>query len=193
MGDEPQRLEAAKWLLERGADSNLGRLHTAVLHSPEMAYVNGKTPLMDAAFYNRPALVRLLLQHGAKTEAHNGFGHTALIWAISQNSTSCVRELIAGGANVNVKYMRGRTALQTAQYYARKTGNNEIVDLLRQARRDGVAFSRIAGSLWIDFKFCECCRIRKGTLMESRKRLIVWLGPLLGGILACIYWLAVIK
>jgi len=55
-----------QWLLSHGADPNI----------PEN---NGITPLMDAASGGDTAVMRVLLEHGARADLRDNFGDTALV------------------------------------------------------------------------------------------------------------------
>ena len=72
-------------IIQSGADVN-------ALHFSE-------TPLMKAV--QRPKVVALLLKHGAKVNARNPFGKTALFYAIQCGSDQTIRMLLQAGANVN--------------------------------------------------------------------------------------------
>lgn len=99
---ERSSLEMTRLLLERGAD-------------PLHRETNGMTPLHTAAQgQTNPAMVDLLLDHGASTEA--GKNHSRpLHWAIEGRNRDVARRLVARGADVNAKsdYL-GRTALHIA-------------------------------------------------------------------------------
>jgi hypothetical protein len=72
-------IDTARVLLERGADPNAKGPHDV-------------TPLMMAAAATRPdpAMVRLLLEKGADTGAHDSIGRSALDWALLQGTTPVV-------------------------------------------------------------------------------------------------------
>jgi ankyrin repeat protein len=72
----------------------------------------GTTPLMHAVLYARPAIVELLLDRGAATNAANGYGSTALMWAAPR--PAIVRILLSRGADVNAKASDGTTPLIVA-------------------------------------------------------------------------------
>jgi ankyrin repeat protein len=81
------QLETTRLLLERGADANAKGQHAA-------------TPLMmaSAAPTPSPAIVTLLLEHGASIDARDDAGRTALDWAMTQGNTSVVQLLRSKGA-----------------------------------------------------------------------------------------------
>lgn len=72
-------------IIQFGADVN-------ALHCSE-------TPLMKAV--QRPEVVALLLKHGAKVNARNPFGKTALFYAIQFGSDQTIQMLLQAGANAN--------------------------------------------------------------------------------------------
>ena len=80
-------VESVRLLLSRGADARAGGSH-------------GWTPLMMAAASARPnpAVVELLLEHGADLHARDYVGRTALDWALMQGETPVVRQLRQAGA-----------------------------------------------------------------------------------------------
>jgi ankyrin repeat protein len=87
---------------------------------------NGVTPLMQAAVYAGPEVMRLLLSRGADPNAANEAGSTALMWSIGDMSK--VRILVDTGADVNARFPgTGVTPLTLA---ARHTGSAPIVKLL---------------------------------------------------------------
>lgn len=75
--------QAARLLLERGADPN-GRTAS-------------QTPLMMAAIDDDPALVMLLLAHGADARARGFGGHTALSIAVSGGALADIDRPLVGG------------------------------------------------------------------------------------------------
>jgi ankyrin repeat protein len=113
------KLEA---LLKGGADPNVS--------DPR----GGASPLMYAAAVGSTGAMTLLLDSGAKANATNATGATALMWAATDIAK--VRLLLSRGADVNVASQRGRTALQSA---ARSDNSAAIVRLLLAAGADAKA------------------------------------------------------
>ena len=64
----------------------------------------GETALMTAARTGNAAAARVLLDNGAQVDAKETWqGQTALMWAVAQKHPEMVKELIARGADVNVR------------------------------------------------------------------------------------------
>jgi len=114
------KLEAAELLIEAGADVN--RAETW----------RGQTPLMWAAAQSQPAMIRLLMQHGAEPDVRsfaNNFrqvsaesrrmyrptgGLTPLLFAAREGCADCVAALLAGGADPDFANPRNVTPLVMA-------------------------------------------------------------------------------
>jgi len=139
------KLDAAKLLLEKGADVNVrssqypplywaawgGDMEMAKLLLRYKADVNiknerGCTPLYEAAQKGFADVVGLLASHGADVNMPGEYGSTALHRAAQNGYLDTVRVLLAHKADINVRDDGGRTALQAA------AGNShqEIVELL---------------------------------------------------------------
>lgn len=107
------KLDAAQKLLERGANVNARD-------------EKGATPLMHAAVYATPQLMKLLLDKGADVKAVDPTGASALMWGIGDLKK--VRLLVESGADVNARSSRtGTTPLLLA---ARKAESLPVVSLL---------------------------------------------------------------
>lgn len=76
----------ARFLLGRNADPNL-------------ADRSGKTPLMAAASVGLADIVPVLIQLGARVNADNTRGETALHLAVQRRDTAMIRALVVAGAN----------------------------------------------------------------------------------------------
>ena len=97
---EKDLLEAAKWLINEGADL-------------EAKDVNGLTPLHRAAWKDSVDVAHLLIDRGAKVNAkENIFGWTPLHWAASWNGLKVAQLLIDNGADKNIKDMVGRKPIE---------------------------------------------------------------------------------
>lgn len=117
--EEPQRAYALKLLLDGGANPDASDSDN-----------EGMTALMWAAYTGRISMVRLLLAAGAKPDARNKMGQTALHSA-AQNTAEAeglavATVLLAKGANVNATDHYGGTALMIAA----KDGRLSLLRLL---------------------------------------------------------------
>src|SRR5207237_509312 len=116
---------ANAWL-RKGADANVRSPGTG---TPALAWAAGES---------RPAMVRLLLAHGADVNATDPYGDTALMTGAGRGSLAIVQLLLSHGADVNAK------AVQTALMVAAEEnfGSAPVVELLLKhgadvdARRD---------------------------------------------------------
>jgi ankyrin repeat protein len=115
-----------KGLLKAGADPHLGDS-------------SGDTPLIWTAQANAADLTELLLRSGAKVDARNRYGRTALMtWATSfpSSSTETGEILLKYGANVNARDRFRRTVLDQALSVPNSSGNDEnyraFIALLRK-------------------------------------------------------------
>jgi ankyrin repeat protein len=112
----------ASFLLERGADVETrfeGR-DTG----------KGSTPLMWAAWWGFPEMVKLLLRHGASIEARNDEGLTALMYAAAakdRGNTEVLEILLAAGADAKAVTPAGESAGSLAQLY----GKQRAAEVLR--------------------------------------------------------------
>ena len=79
--------------------------------NPNELSEGGDTPLLLAAFHNKPKIVKQLLSAGANPNQLNKEGDTSLIIATANGYSDVVKELIDGGANVNAKGRFGLTPL----------------------------------------------------------------------------------
>jgi uncharacterized protein len=111
-------VEAAKFLISHGANVNVTE------------HWHDQTPLMWAAAESQPAMVKLLLDHGAKVDQHSLLNHwtrmvtaepraqmrevgglTPLLYASRQGCLECVKLLIAAHADPNLPDPEGVTPL----------------------------------------------------------------------------------
>lgn len=99
-----QHLDAAKLLIERGADVNVG---TKI----------GAPPLAAAVAKNKLEFIVLLLAHGADPNAAAG-DETALHVAVKRGCLDCVAALVEAGADVNARTADPpRTPLHLARFH----------------------------------------------------------------------------
>lgn len=71
----------------------------------------GKTPLVFAAYENRPNIVKMLLSLGAQINAQDEFGQTALMEAAYLNYVDIVQILLDNYAQTEIQDEKGRTAM----------------------------------------------------------------------------------
>lgn len=99
----------------------------------------GRTPLMMASMEAKPAMVKILLQHGADPQAKTRNGWTCLMFACRLSATGSeeasyetICHLIQEGADVNDRRKSGDTVLRLAVEW----GNQRLVRLLLLAGAD---------------------------------------------------------
>ncbi|WP_257287900.1 ankyrin repeat domain-containing protein, partial [Endozoicomonas sp. SESOKO2] len=83
--------ETVERLISAGADVNVDRAE------------DGYTPLIFAADKPDPVILKLLINAGAKVNAANSLGATALHFAARSNNIDNMKALIEGGADVNAR------------------------------------------------------------------------------------------
>jgi|ERR1700722_9840992 len=88
----------------------------------------GWTPLHMAAYVGNPAIIKVLLDHHAKTEERDNRGLTPLLWTVFVGKPEAAAALLSGGADINAKGRDGRTTLEQAKI----TLNQEMITLLRE-------------------------------------------------------------
>jgi len=92
-------LEDTQALIDAGADVDKGD-------------AGGFRPLMCAAVEGRSEIIGLLLQRGARVDATDGYGRTAMSWAVTKGDfDGSAKVLIQFGANVNKADEGGFTPL----------------------------------------------------------------------------------
>ena len=74
----------------------------------------GSTPLMMAARWNTPDIVKLLIDYGADVKFAAYDGNTALTWASSDSTAEAIEYLIEAGADANATRYDGLTPLMGA-------------------------------------------------------------------------------
>lgn len=106
-------LKVVQALLAAGAQVNVNS-----------GFARAYTPLYAAAFYDKTAVARALLDKGADVNATVEDDQTALMAAASNGNRELVELLVAKGADVNAKSAKGQTVLDLA-------ASSEIADLLK--------------------------------------------------------------
>ena len=95
--------------------------------------VEGRTPLMLAAFRGDTAGVIRLLEGGADVNARDRDGDTALMFAAHSGHALVVALLLQYGANVYARARNGWTAKKAAQ----SALHHEVAEMLRRAETGG--------------------------------------------------------
>ncbi len=75
------------------------------------------TPLLEAAFSGRVAVMRYLLKHGADVNARDNCGRTAMHHAAYSGSADAIRLLLEHGADVDARAKDGYTPLHVAAFF----------------------------------------------------------------------------
>lgn len=103
----------ASLLIEAGADVN------------RLSGDRGYSPLMDAAQKGDIAMVKLLLDNGAKSDLQSKDGQTALIICAGRGDTEMAAMLVAHGSDPTIKDLLG----MSASGYAKLFKNEKLMDL----------------------------------------------------------------
>lgn len=120
--------EIARYLIEHGADINLGANENT-------------TPLMAAILTDNTEIVNLLIKKGADVNRKEIDGKTALLFAVYKDNVDYVRLMLEHGAEVNVEFLYRENSevpveegvKKTILQVAKEMGNKEIIELLIQA------------------------------------------------------------
>jgi ankyrin repeat protein len=107
------RLEAARLLLDAGAD-------------PSLANGDGTTPLMSAAWTGHLEVLQLLLERGAAVDDVDT-DNSAFHMACLTNHAECAEALAWAGCDVGLKDIHGRTGREVAE----ANGHAVVVERLR--------------------------------------------------------------
>lgn len=117
------RREMVKYFLDNGCNPDIRSADTHSGHE-------GETPLLNAAFWGRLEIAKLLIQSGAKVNATAADGVAPLHEAARMRNVAVARLLMEHGANVNIKDKDGETPLDWAELYGR---HHETYELLTKS------------------------------------------------------------
>jgi len=125
------RVEASEDLFDASARGDVTRIRTLLRPgvSPDVTDVQGRTPLMVAAFNGHTGAVDALLESGANANALTRQWDTALMAAAFRGHLDVVRRLLRDYANPSQFNRDG----QTAADIARAKGHHAIVKALEEA------------------------------------------------------------
>jgi len=112
----------ARLLIRRGADVNAISANRTVARNAR--------PIHSAVSANRPGMVRLLLDNGAKVNARQDGGFTPLHGAAAGDSAVLIELLLSSGADPSLLAEDGSSPASIAE----QRGHAEIVRLLREAK-----------------------------------------------------------
>ncbi len=113
-------LEATKLLLKEGAKVDV------------VTGIGKYTPMMLASIKNKPEIVKLLLEHNARTDLKNSDGWTALHFAAYDCNLS-IAQLLVGKSNVNERDNEGKTPLGLAEGHKFNfEERNAVIEYLKQ-------------------------------------------------------------
>jgi len=127
--------DVVRWLVERGADVNAVPMPTSPVGDPIWGGL--RTPLMWAAYRGDGALVKYLLDHGAKADQVIPFG-TALTHAGWRGDAAMARLMVERGADVRASEpFSGYTALHWAA--SMESGDATMAEFLVRHGADPLA------------------------------------------------------
>ena len=114
----------------------------------EMGDRQGRTLLIDAAFYKRQKVMEWLLAHGANINAQDENGFSALHAATQEKNIKMVSFLLQNGAHVNIQDAFGNTPIS-------RTNLATPIELFRMLLEAG-ANPRTLGTAWLLGKPLMC-------------------------------------
>lgn len=128
----PGKGNTAPFMATKDGDANAVASHLD--HWTQVKAKNrwGYEPLHDAAFHNRPEVVRLLIDRGADPNVSSASGFRPLHLAASQGHLEVAKRLLERGAKLSVDDVSGSTPLHRAAV----SGHSRIVELLLEHGAD---------------------------------------------------------
>lgn len=115
------QVDAMKVYLANGADVNNNRCSGA------NDFGSRPHPLHAAIRFGSHAAVRLLIEHGARVDTQDGYGHTPLIVAAERGRFDITCLLLANGASLEPRTTFGRNAVQTSRYFATSSKTTSLL------------------------------------------------------------------
>lgn len=95
---------------------------------------NGWTPLIVASYYESIEVFNFLLNNNANVNVENNNGTSVLMYALTSASASgnlyLIKSLIAAGANVNHKDLKGISVMD----YSNRYENQEVINIIKKAK-----------------------------------------------------------
>lgn len=114
-----------KRLLTAAADGNTAEVNDALMGGANINTTDkwGRTPLMLAAAWGRPEVIRILIEHEPDVNLRDVHGNTALLFAAQRKGSEPAGWLLYKGADVNATNDDGNSPL----IYAVQTGDSTLV------------------------------------------------------------------
>lgn len=104
----------------------------SLLNDLEQTDRDGRTLLINAAYYNRDDVVQWLVQQGANINAQDHFGNSPLHAAVQNGNLIIIRILLDSGADTNIQNNFGNTPI----WIAKPAQPTEVFKLLLQFGAD---------------------------------------------------------
>ena len=133
--------ELLRLLSGRSSRDSSSQLQGAPVHINVKIPATGQTPLMLAAEGNHATCALLLMQRGAKLEARDERGKTALAYAVARGNTILAVAMVAAACGLS-----GNSQRRVANFLSRKDAT-ELYALL--ATLDSVKCGRVAALLFL--------------------------------------------
>jgi ankyrin repeat protein len=127
---------SVRMLLKAGADPTGVHGYEAFHNSPYQIGLEPSWPINQAAHGGHVDVIRLLLAAGAKVDAPEDEGQTALLIAAYRGDMDTVRVLLEAGADKSYRASAGVSGdfVGTAEEIANKAGHSEVASFIRDFR-----------------------------------------------------------
>lgn len=111
----------------------------------------GRTPLIAAAEFNKPEIVKLLLEHGANLNGESRSGNTPVWIAFIWRLDSILKILVESGVDINTVMTEGKSLLQFAQEGRFDPPTNKaILDIAEKARRKLIVEGEVMRNIMVN-------------------------------------------